>query len=163
MKRGLPVGQFKRAGNERHLRQPKTNAKLRFGPQQAAQGSHTQVGAVSGETQERVRPSVDHETNTLAPIRRLAPSRCACAASPRAMDSTKWSSDMSVFQRCLEVRPHFVPIYSGATICRYRKCLAWRLILSTADPARRDGELQRLEIRAEEVWRCDICLSFHSQ
>lgn len=87
MKRGLPVGQIKRAGNEKHLCPPTTNAKLKFGPQQPAQGSHTQVGAVSGKTQERVRPSVDHEINTVAPIRQLAHSRCACAASLRGMDS----------------------------------------------------------------------------
>ena len=77
MKRGSPVGQFKRAGNEKSLCQPKTNAKLKFGPQQAAQGSHTQVGAVSGKTQNRVRPSADHETNTAAPIRQLGRSQCA--------------------------------------------------------------------------------------
>ena len=77
MKRGLPVGQFKRTGNKKLLCQPKTNGKLNFGPQQAAQGPHTQVGAVSGETQQRVRPSVDHETNAVAPIRQLDHSRRA--------------------------------------------------------------------------------------
>ena len=128
------------------LCQPKTNTKRQLGPQKAAQGSHTQVGAVEGETQKRVRPSGDHETNTFAPIGQLARSRCACVAARRAMDFNRWSSVMSVFQRYLEVRPHFVSIYSGATICRSGKCLGWRLMLSTPDPARRDGELWRLEI-----------------
>src|ERR1700675_3610518 len=93
---------------------------------------------MSGETQERVRPSVHHETKPVAPIRQLAHSRCAYAASPRAMDpmdglptcpSPKWR---------LEVRLHFGRIYSGVT--PYRDLPSKRPVVECAH--RIDGAAQ---------------------